>query len=236
MIRQASQAEVGQAFPEAYIELVTDGCAADDDCAVLSASEYFGKGRCVLVGMPGAFTPTCTDEHLPGYIRGARKFKRLGVKTLAVVTTNDRFIMTAWKSAMKQCVQAEGKATIDNDVAMLADPDADLTKALGLAFNMELDRKGPNAFFQLNAGIRAKRFALIVNDGVIEHIAVDEGTTDLDATSADSILAVLGDTSGVGEAGEQDLAVPALALGGAVAAFFAFDSVSDSFASAFGGS
>jgi len=188
---QAEQVAVGDDFPNVPITLVTDGCAAEDNCPLLdSSTDLFSSGRNVLVGMPGAFTPTCTDEHLPGYIRGAGKFRSLGVSTVAVVTTNDRFLLTAWKRAMSACLRAEGKASLDGMVSMLADKDADLIKALGVAYNSKLDTKA-NKFFQLNAGIRSKRFALVVEEGRVAHVAVDEGETDLDATSAESILAWL---------------------------------------------
>ena len=137
-----------------------------------------------------AFTPTCTDEHLPGYIRNARKFRRLGVKKLAVITTNDRFIMTAWKKAMKDCMQAEGLSTIDTEVTMVSDKDAELIKALGLAFNMAPKKKAAWSF-QLNAGLRSKRFALVAEEGVVTHLAVDEGDTEMVGTSAEEIMNVL---------------------------------------------
>ena len=63
-VKQATQIEAGQALPQSYIEIVTDGCAANDDCQCLTVDEFLAKGKTVLVGMPGAFTPTCTDEHL----------------------------------------------------------------------------------------------------------------------------------------------------------------------------
>ena len=116
----------------------------------------FAKGKTVLIGMPGAFTPTCTDAHLPGYIRNARRFKRAGVTNLAVVTTNDRFIMTAWKRKMRECAEQEGMRSIDSQISVLADKGGNLIKALGMAYAEKLDRKEKNSFIQLNAGMRSK--------------------------------------------------------------------------------
>ena len=159
----------------------------------------------------GAFTPTCTDLHLPGFIRAAPRFERLGVDTLAVITTNDRFIMSCWKDAMKECMEAEGLKSLDDKVTMIADKDGEIikvrfacarllsfstatrktcvaqllsaysartekhdrltTQALGFMYNSKLDRKaeGPRAAWQMfNSGLRSKRFALVVQDGVVK--------------------------------------------------------------------
>ena len=116
-VKQASQIEVGQPLPAAYIEVVSDNCAADDCCPTQSTIDpIFADGKSLIIGMPGAFTPTCTDEHLPGFIRNAQKFRKLGVKNLNVVTTNDKYIMTAWKKAMKDCMKAEGISSLDSQV------------------------------------------------------------------------------------------------------------------------
>lgn len=112
------------------------------------------------------------------------------MRQVAIVTTNDRFIMTAWKKAMRSCMEKEGLSSIDTEVTMLADDKGELIKALGLAYNMA-PKKTAAWSFQLNAGLRSKRFALVASDGVVEHIAVDEGDTDLVSTSAESILEVL---------------------------------------------
>ena len=122
------QIEVGAEVPSVNVELVTDGCAADDDCKLLDSASELLFGKSVLIGMPGAFTPTCNDLHLPGYIRSAPHFKRLGVDSVAVVTTNDRFIMTAWKRAMRKCMDEEGLESLDDSVKMLADPEGDLVR------------------------------------------------------------------------------------------------------------
>ena len=71
---------------------VHSDCSFDDTCELAETDNALSRGKTVLIGMPGAFTPTCTDAHLPGFIRNARRFRRAGVNNLAVVTTNDRFV------------------------------------------------------------------------------------------------------------------------------------------------
>ena len=149
---QAKQIETGATLPSLdgmEVEIVTDDCAFDDTCEIISDEpNLLTKGKTILVGMPGAFTPTCTDAHLPGYIRGAKKLRRNGVNNIAIVTTNDRFIMTAWKRKMRECASQEGLRTIDTEVSMLADKNGNLIKSLGLAYAESLDRKEKNAFIQ----------------------------------------------------------------------------------------
>jgi len=233
---QAQQIEVGQPFPaiDGYLEVVTDGCAREDDCPLYSAEELLGSpstpSMSVLVGMPGAFTPTCTDIHLPGYIRNVKLFNKLGVKTVAVVTTNDRFIMTSWKTAMKECMDQERLGSLDDRVTMIADKDAELTKALGLAYNSKAAKGGLGSVWQMfNAGLRSKRFVLLIKDGVVEHVAVDEDEDGefISATSAEAMLDVVREKTGRGTkagsiqaAGDDD--APAIAVLIAVAAAAAY--------------
>jgi hypothetical protein len=113
---------------------------------------------------------------------------------VAVVTTNDRYIMASWKAAMGQCLAGEGLKSIDQRVMMCADPSGALIKALGLVYNHRLDPSAQGgAWLAFNAGIRAKRFAIVAEDGVVTHVAVDDDSTArlLDATSAEAVLGVL---------------------------------------------
>ena len=122
-LRPRRQIKVGQMLPDAAVVLVSDGCAANDSCAKVSARDLVGgEGVNVLIGMPGAFTPTCNDVHLPQYIRSAWAFRAMGVRSLSVLTTNDQFILTAWKGAMAECIEAQGLDTLDSSLRMLADP------------------------------------------------------------------------------------------------------------------
>ena len=93
-MKQAREITVGAELPYAECQLVKGECAAFDECGTISTTDdLLSKGKCIIVGMPGAFTPTCTSEHLPGFIRNARKFKSMGVRSINIVTTNDAFIM-----------------------------------------------------------------------------------------------------------------------------------------------
>ena len=122
-LRPRWQIKVGQMVPDSLVTVVTDGCAANDSCAKVSLREIVGGEGCsVLIGMPGAFTPTCNDVHLPQYIRSAWVFRAMGVQSLSVLTTNDQFILTAWKAAMAENVEAQDLDTLDSSITVLADP------------------------------------------------------------------------------------------------------------------
>lgn len=136
----------------------------------LTTAELFAGKKVVLFSVPGAFTPTCHARHLPGYIADAAKFKAKGVDTIACLAVNDVFVMDAW-----------GKAAGAGDaVLMLADGNGDYTKSLGL----ELDATG------FGMGIRGKRFAVVVNDGVVSHLNVEAGG-EFRVSAADHVLAQL---------------------------------------------
>ena len=122
--------------------------------------------------MPGAFTPTCTQEHLPGYVKKAKKFASLGYDTIAVVTTNDKYVNREW-------MKSQGIADSD-DIVMLSDGDGDFVKSLGLADDMGF-----------GVGVRSQRFALVADNSVVTHLLADEGMDTCEATSADSLIKVL---------------------------------------------
>ena len=132
--------------------------------------ELLGSGTAVLFGVPGAFTPTCSDYHLPGFVMRAEDLRAKGVGTIACMSVNDAFVMGAWGDARE----------VGDDVVLIADGSADLTRALGL----ELDLSGGGL------GLRCQRFAAILRDGVVADLAVESGTG-LDVSTADSVLAKL---------------------------------------------
>ncbi len=140
-----------------------------DGMETLDTAALFAAGTSVLFGVPGAFTPTCSGRHLPGFIEQAAALRARGVARIACLSVNDPFVMAAWADA-----QGAGAA-----VEMLPDGNGDFTRVLGL----EKDARGAGL------GLRCKRFAMIVEDGVVRHIAVDE--SGLDATSAEKVLAAL---------------------------------------------
>ncbi len=136
----------------------------------LSADELFKGKKVVLFSVPGAFTPTCHARHLPGYVADIAKFKAKGIDTLACVAVNDVFVMDAW-----------GKAShVGDSVLMLADGNGDYTKSLGL----ELDATG------FGMGVRGKRFAVVVSDGVVTHLNVEAGG-EFKVSAADYVLGQL---------------------------------------------
>ncbi|MEM7466024.1 MAG: peroxiredoxin [Pseudomonadota bacterium] len=144
------------------------GVMTDNGPGALSSDDLFGGKKVVLFAVPGAFTPTCSAQHLPGFIDKAGEIKAKGVDTIACLSVNDVFVMDAWQ-----------KATSANDIQMLADGNAEYTKALGL----ELDASG------FGMGTRSQRFALVVDDGIVSQVHLEPGAADLTASSAENILA-----------------------------------------------
>ncbi len=136
----------------------------------LSTDELFSGKKVVLFCVPGAFTPTCSAKHLPGYIAQADAFRSKGVDTIACMAVNDVFVMDAW-----------GKASGAGDnVLMLADGNGNYVRELGL----ELDGTG------FGMGTRGQRFSAVVDDGVVTHLNVD-APGQFDVSSASSTLAQL---------------------------------------------
>lgn len=136
----------------------------------LSTDALLAGKKVVLFSVPGAFTPTCSAKHLPGFVESAGAIKTKGVDTIACVAVNDVFVMSAW-----------GKAgNVGDNVLMLADGNGEYTRALGL----ELDASG------FGMGKRGKRFSLIVDDGVVTHVNV-EPPGQFGVSSAESALAQL---------------------------------------------
>ena len=140
------------------------------DMSDVTTDELFRGKKVVLFAVPGAFTPTCSNQHLPGYVQHADAIKAKGVDEIICISVNDAFVMDAW-----------GKAQGTGDkVTLIADGNGDLAKALGLDF----DGAG------IGFGLRAQRFALIANDGVVELVNV-EAPMKYEVSSAETILAAL---------------------------------------------
>lgn len=138
---------VGDTIPD--IKLKTNGAEGPED---ISTRELFAGKRVVLFAVPGAFTPGCSNTHMPGFVIKVDDILAKGVDKVACMAVNDAFVMDAWQKNQNA-----------EKITMLADGNAELTKALGL----ELDATGGCM------GIRSKRFALIANDGVVEYLGVD---------------------------------------------------------------
>lgn len=154
----------GDKLPDVTLVKVT----ADGPDKVQSA-DYFAGKKVALFAVPGAFTPTCSAKHLPGYVDKAAELKAKGVDEIACVSVNDAFVMGAW-----------GKANGTDDVTMLADGNGDFATALGL----DADFSG------FGMGKRSQRYSLIVNDGVVEEVNV-EGPGEFKVSSAEHMLGQL---------------------------------------------
>jgi len=136
----------------------------------VTTEELFGGKTVVLFGVPGAFTPTCSAKHLPGYVTNYEALKAKGADTVACIAVNDAFVMAAW-----------GKDQgVGDKVVMLADGSAAFTKALGL--ELDLTARG--------LGVRPQRFVLVAKDGKVAHIAV-EAPGAFEVSKAETVLAAL---------------------------------------------
>ncbi|SDM26296.1 peroxiredoxin [Modicisalibacter muralis] len=154
---------VGDKIPD--VTLKTNGANGPEN---ISTGELFSGKRVVLFAVPGAFTPGCSNTHMPGFVIKADDILAKGVDTIACMAVNDAFVMGAWQKDQNA-----------QQITMLADGNAEFAKALGL----ELDASGGGM------GIRCKRFALIADDGVVEYLGVD--TKGVDQSSAETVLGKL---------------------------------------------
>ncbi|MBV1910445.1 MAG: peroxiredoxin [Kangiellaceae bacterium] len=153
--------QVNDTVPSAKVKVIVGGEASEVDTA-----EYFASGKTVLFGLPGAFTPTCSQAHLPGYVVQADAVKSKGVDRIVCMSVNDAFVMGAW-----------GKSSNAEELVMLADGNADFSKALGLDF----DGSG------FGMGQRCKRFAAIIDNGTVTHVFI-EGPGEFEVSKVENIL------------------------------------------------
>jgi len=142
--------KVGDKVPEATFTVMT----AEGPKPITSA-EVFGAKKVALFAVPGAFTPTCSAKHLPGYVNNLDALKKKGIDRIACVSVNDVFVMSAWGKDQK----------IGDKILMLADGNGDFARAMGL----ELDAKG------FGMGKRSQRYSMIVDKGVVKQLNVEEG-------------------------------------------------------------
>jgi peroxiredoxin len=157
--------KAGDRIPDGKLKVM-----GKDGPANVEAAELLGQGRVVLFSVPGAFTPTCDAKHLPGFVAQAGALKAKGVARLVCLAVNDVFVMHAW-----------GKHSgVGDGIVMAADGNGDYTRALGL----ELDARG------YGMGMRGKRFALVIEDGVVRQAHV-EAPGEFKVSSAEHILGQL---------------------------------------------
>ena len=155
---------VGDRIPNVVMNEMTG-----DGPKELSSEELFGGKKVVLFALPGAFTPTCSKSHLPGFVALADKLKAKGVDDIVCLSVNDAFVMDAW-----------GKSQNADEIHMVADGSANFTQAVGL----ELDITGRGM------GIRSQRYAMIVDDGVVTALEVEEPGK-FEKSSAEAMMALL---------------------------------------------
>lgn len=156
--------QIGDRIPQATLNVLRDGVQA------INTDEIFAGKNVVLFSVPGAFTPTCSAKHLPGFVEKLGEFRARGVE-VACMAVNDAFVMNAW--AKNQDVPSE--------LMMLADGNGAFAKAMGL----EMDA---SAF---GMGVRSRRFALYAEDGVVKQLAI-EAPGEFKVSSAEAVLAALG--------------------------------------------
>jgi len=157
--------QAGEKMPSGVFGVMTDAGPG-----AVSTEDLFDGKKVVLFSVPGAFTPTCSMNHVPGFVDHADEILAKGVDTIACMAVNDIFVMDAW-----------GKdRSVGDKISMLADGNGEYASALGL----EMDATG------FGMGMRGQRFAIIVDDGVATHVAVEEAGK-FEVSSAESVLANL---------------------------------------------
>jgi peroxiredoxin len=155
--------KVGDKLPSVTLRQVTPEGPKE-----ISTDEFFRGKKVALFAVPGAFTPACSQRHLPGYVEKATDIKSKGVDEVACVAVNDAAVMTAWGKDQR----CEGK------VSMLADGSGDLARALGL----ELD------LTKMGLGVRSKRYSMLVDNGVVKSLNVEAQPGQVEASGADAML------------------------------------------------
>jgi peroxiredoxin len=156
--------QVGDKLPNATFRLVTD-----DGARPVTTQEFFAGRKIVLFGLPGAFTPTCHKNHLPGFLAHEAAIKAKGVAEIAMTAVNDQYVLAAWSKA----------TGADGHIAFLADGAADFAKAAGLDFDASAG----------GLGVRSKRYAMLVDDGVVKLLNIEEAPGKADLSSAAHLLA-----------------------------------------------
>jgi len=155
--------QFGQSVPQVTLKIIRDGKIQD-----ISYDEIF-KGKTVaLFAVPGAFTPTCNNVHLPSFLNVARDLKAKGVDAIYCVAVNDPFVLEAWKK----------HAGIDDEITMLSDGNCDFTRQAG----MEFDGRG------IGLGWRSKRYSLLAKDGVVTLLNVEESPGECRISDGQSLL------------------------------------------------
>jgi glutaredoxin/glutathione-dependent peroxiredoxin len=153
---------VGSKIPDVTVQVLQDGKPAP-----VQTTDVLGTGKVVLFAVPGAFTPSCSKLHLPGFVQRGDELKAKGVDTIACVSVNDAWVMDAW-------AQAQG---VGDRIVMLADGNGDFTRAMDLV----LDGSG------VGLGTRSARYAAVIEDGIIADLEIEPGPG-VDVSSCENLL------------------------------------------------
>lgn len=158
--------KVGDTVPDTRLQQLTPEGPVD----VLLA-QYSDARKVVVFGVPGAFTPTCSESHLPGFVQHANAIKSKGVGAIACLSTADFFVMAAWAKSLG----------VDNSIDMLSDGNGQFVQDTELALDLS----------SIGLGTRTQRFAAVIEDGVVTHLVVEDDATQATQTSAEGVLAHL---------------------------------------------
>jgi|TARA_Y100000310_G_scaffold70806_1_gene66559 peroxiredoxin (alkyl hydroperoxide reductase subunit C) len=140
----------------------------DNDPKEVSIKEIIGEDKVIMFGLPGAFTPTCSVKHLPGFINATEEIKKKGIKKILCISVNDPFVMNAW-----------GKIhNVGNKILMVGDCNATFTKNIGAEVNL----------LHRGLGIRSSRYSMLVEKGIITKIKEEETTGKCEITAAENII------------------------------------------------
>jgi peroxiredoxin len=156
---------VGDTVPDVALKAVTTGTTTD-----VATADLLGSGKVVLFGVPGAFTPVCSDFHLPGFVLMTDDLRAKGVEKIFCVSVNDAFVMGAW-----------AKSENAVGITMLADDAAAFTAAMGLTTDAS----------SFGLGTRSERYAAVLEDGVVTSIEVEKEFVDHEVSTAEHVLAAL---------------------------------------------
>lgn len=156
--------QVGDSIPEATLKIFGEKGPED-----VSTADIFGGKKVVLFAVPGAFTPTCSAAHLPGFVANADKIKEKGVDSIVCLSVNDPFVMKAW-----------GEGQNAEEIMMVADADGSFTKAMGVELDLSV----------AGLGTRSTRYALVAEDGKITALNMEKGGA-FEVSSAEQILEAL---------------------------------------------
>ncbi|KAL6496306.1 Peroxiredoxin-2E-1, chloroplastic [Orobanche gracilis] len=163
--RISASISIGDKLPDATLSYFD----TSDEIQTISINDLTANKKTIILAVPGAFTPTCSQKHLPGFAQKAAEFKAKGVDTIACVSVNDAFVMKAWKEDLK----------IGDEILLLSDGNRDFTKAIGC----ELDLSDK----PVGLGVRSRRYAMYVEDGVVKILNLEEGGA-FNVSSAEDML------------------------------------------------